>query len=131
MLGFVIHWMTTRYTLSKWMTTRYTFGHQPHALLSPPDLATKHRSCRLHDRYRTGRSVWRLSVSVKTLASDHRCPHTLSLRAEEVCGYARVHENYPLNRTPRGTRGNHAANTSPLDDDPLHFIQMDDDPLHF
>ena len=25
----------------------YTFGHQPHALLSRPDLATKHRSCRL------------------------------------------------------------------------------------
>ena len=40
-------WMTTRYTLSKWMTTRTTFGHQPHALLSCPDLATKHRSCRL------------------------------------------------------------------------------------
>jgi len=40
-------WMTTRYTLSKWMTTRTTFGHQPHALLSRSDLATKHRSCRL------------------------------------------------------------------------------------
>jgi hypothetical protein len=25
----------------------YTFGHQPHALLSRPDLATKHRRCRL------------------------------------------------------------------------------------
>ena len=25
----------------------YTFGHQPHALLSRPDLATKHTSCRL------------------------------------------------------------------------------------
>jgi len=32
---------------SKWMTTRTTFGHQPHALLSRSDLATKHRSCRL------------------------------------------------------------------------------------
>jgi hypothetical protein len=46
-------------TSSKWMTTitlfqmddddddPYTFGHQPHALLSRPDLAAKHRVCRL------------------------------------------------------------------------------------
>jgi hypothetical protein len=29
------------------MTTRNTFGHQPHALLSRPDLVAKYKRCRL------------------------------------------------------------------------------------